>query len=76
MATKMLIERVDNLEIQFKNVTERLALVGEFMELILDKLPQYDVLLENRKLVLSKAKAMRLAGKTKKETGSSRSGRG
>ena len=66
MANKMLVDRVDDLENQHKYVMKMLALNTEFMELIGGKLPQYDVLLENRKLVLSKAKAMRLAKRKKR----------
>jgi hypothetical protein len=67
MANKMLVERVDDLEAQYKHIMEMLALNTEFMELIKDKLPQYDVLLETRKLMLSKAKAMRLAKRKKRQ---------
>lgn len=67
MANKMLVERVDDLENEFKRTMEMLALNAEFMELIGGKLPQYDMLLENRKKVLSKAKAMRLAKRKKRQ---------
>ena len=67
MANKMLVDRVDDLENQLKRVVDMLGLSTEFMELVGGKLPQYDVLLENRKKVLSKAKAMRLAKRKKRQ---------
>lgn len=74
MANKMLVDRVDDLENQLKRVLEMLRLSTEFMELIRGKLPQYDVLLENRKKVLSKAKAMRLAKRKKRQVVSDEKG--
>ena len=67
MANKMLVDRVDDLENQLEHVMKMLGLSTEFMELIKGKLPQYDVLLENRKKVLSRTKAMRLAKRKKRQ---------
>ena len=67
MANKMLVDRVDDLENQLGHVMKMLGLSTEFMELIRGKLPQYDVLLENRKKVLSRTKAMRLAKRKKRQ---------
>ena len=67
MANKMLVDRMDDLENQLEWVVKMLGLSTEFMELITGKLPQYDMLLENRKKVLSKAKAMRLAKRKKRQ---------
>ena len=67
MANKMLVDRVDDLENQLEHVMKMLGLSTEFMKLIRGKLPQYDVLLENRKKVLSRTKAMRLAKRKKRQ---------
>ena len=67
MANKMLVDRVDVLEIRVKQLYAMLDLSGEFIRLINKKLPQYDMLLEHRKLGLSKAKAMRLAKRKKRQ---------
>ena len=67
MANKMLVDRVDVLEVRVQQLGVLLELSSAFIRLINKKLPQYDLLLEHRKLGLSKAKAMRLAKRKKRQ---------
>jgi hypothetical protein len=71
MANKMLIERVDDLEGCVECALEAMAdmrlLLADTMRLLDVKLPQYDKMLTDRKLILSKAKAMRLAKRKKRQ---------
>ena len=65
MANKMLIERVEDLEITLGKVAEFMLQVARFIEFVDTRIPVYDGLIENRKKVLKQAKKMRLAKKKK-----------
>ena len=65
MANKMLIERIEDLEITLGKVAEFMLQVARFIEFVDTRISVYDELVENRRKVLRQAKKMRLAKKKK-----------
>lgn len=71
MANKMLVDRVDDLETSVKTILDAM---NDTLGLLNSKLPIYDKLVADRKLMLSKAKKMRLAKRQKRHEVSARKG--
>lgn len=71
MAKKMLVDRVDDLETSVKTMLDA---TNDMLGLLNSKLPIYDKMVADRKLVLSRAKKMRMAKRQKRHEVSDQKG--